>query len=59
MVNKRDKSMVLNLPSARGSVEQWVDQHTAEQPPARRTLAHNRLHLGGLGVAVITLAGKR
>ncbi len=59
MVNKRDKSMVLNLPSARGSVEQWVDQHTAEQPPARRTLKHNHLRLGGLGVAVITLEAKR
>jgi hypothetical protein len=55
LINKRNHSVQLNIPKGKDSVEQWVDQHTAEQPPARRTLAHNHLRLGGLGVAVITL----
>ncbi len=59
LVNERNSPVVLKIPHAKASMLQWVDQHTAQHPPARRTLAHNRLHLGGLGVAVITLAGKR
>ena len=59
LVNERNSPVVLNIPHAKASMLQWVDQHTAKHPPARRTLAHNSLHLGGLGVAVITLAGKR
>ena len=55
LVNKRNHTIQLNLPAGKDSVEQWVDQHTAEQPPARRKLAHNHLRLGGLGVAVVTL----
>ena len=56
LINKRDKGLVLNVPEAKGSVLQWVDQHTAEKPPAQRTLKHNHLRLGGLGVEVITMA---
>ena len=59
LVNERNSPVVLKIPHAKASMLQWVDQHTAQHPPARRTLAHNSLHLGGLGVAVITLAGKR
>ena len=59
LINKRDKSIVLNIPQTKGSVLQWVDQHTAEHPPAQRRLKHNHLRLGGLGVAVITLQAKR
>jgi hypothetical protein len=57
LINKRNATAELNIPLAVGDVEQWVDQHTAEHPPARRTLTHDQLRLGGLGVAVITLKG--
>ncbi|MGC8624899.1 MAG: GH39 family glycosyl hydrolase [Phycisphaerae bacterium] len=55
LVNKRNHTVELNVAAANGAVEQWVDQQTAEKPPAQRTLAHNHLQLGGLGVAVLTL----
>lgn len=59
IINKRNQSVRLNLPATQGATEQWVDQHTAEHPPAQKILPSNSLHLGGLGVAVITLNTKR
>ncbi len=58
LINKRNTTVQLILPTVKGATEEWVDQKTAEQPPAHRALAHNSLHLGGLGVAVITLKAK-
>ncbi len=55
LVNKRNHTLLLNLSAGKGGTEQWVDQKTAGLPPARRTLTRESLHLGGLGVAVITL----
>ncbi len=55
LINKRNDVIPVNIPKVRGAIEHWVDQRTAERPPARRTLAHNRLKLRGLAVAVITL----
>ncbi len=58
LVNERNSPVVLNIPIAKASMLQWVDQHTAEHPPAHRLLEHNHLRLGGLAVAVITLGAK-
>lgn len=55
LINKRNDVIRVNIPKVSGAIEHWVDQRTAERPPARRTLAHNRLKLRGLAVAVITL----
>ena len=56
LVNKRNKTVRLNLPAVNGAAETWVDQRTAEKPLARRKLTRSSLRLRGLGVAVITLA---
>ena len=58
LINKRNNTVRLNLPAAKGAMEQWVDQRTAEKPPAQRKLTRSSLRLRGLGVAVITLKGK-
>ncbi|MHB1768415.1 MAG: glycosyl hydrolase family 39 [Phycisphaerae bacterium] len=55
LINKRNSTVRIELTAINGAVEEWVDQRTAEQSPARRTLTRSRLRLGGLGVAVITL----
>lgn len=55
LINKRNQRVIINIAAANGANEQWVDQKTASKPPARRILQHQRMHLGGLGVAVVTL----
>ncbi len=58
LVNQRNRTALVKMAGIKGATEQWVDQLTAEAPPAHRVLTHNDLHLGGVGVAVITLKGK-
>ncbi len=56
LVNCRDKAAWILVAGAKGATEQWVDQETGSGQPRMRRLASNRFHLGGLGVAVVTLA---
>jgi hypothetical protein len=55
LVNKRDKDVELTLPQP-GEKVQFVDQTTRNNPPAVRELHSSQYTLGGLGVAVVTLA---
>jgi hypothetical protein len=54
LINESDHSIRLNLPEARGALEQWVDQRTAGRKPSQRNLSSDGVLLGGLGVAVVT-----
>lgn len=42
---------------AKGATEQGVDQKTGAGQPQQRALKSQRFGLGGLGVAVVSLAG--
>ncbi len=55
IVNKTNSTALIALPGAARGREEWVDQITANQHPAHRSLHSDSFHLGGLGVAVITL----
>ena len=56
LINRRDRTVVLSIPgSATGHIE-VVDQQTAFQPPAGGQLRSDEVTLGGLAVAVVTLA---
>ena len=55
LVNKLNSPALITIPTAVGAHEEWVDQVTADKRPALRTLHSQQFHLGGLGVAVITL----
>src|SRR2546427_1644650 len=54
VVNKRDRELVIGLPEVKGAKVEVVDQTTASNPPATRTLSGPSLKLGGFGVAVVT-----
>ena len=56
LVNKRNRTFDLALPGAEGAQLQLVDQATSFQPPASSTMTGNRITLGRLAVAVVTLA---
>jgi hypothetical protein len=55
LINKRNHTLRIEVPGIRGASEDFVDQHTGGHQPGKRTLAHNSFHLGGLGVAVVTM----
>ena len=57
LVNRRNKPIWIRVAGAKGAREQWVDQRTASGQPRQRLLTSDRFRLGGLGVAVVTLAG--
>jgi len=56
LVNKRDSTFVLSVPGAATGHVDVVDQQTAFQPPAGGQLRSDEVTLGGLAVAVVTLA---
>jgi hypothetical protein len=56
LVNKRDRTLVIAVPGAAGGHIDVVDQQTAFQPPAGGKLRSDEVTLGGLAVAVVTLA---
>ncbi len=56
LINKRDRAFELSVPGGDGASESYVDQTTAFQPPASAQLSAGKITLGGLGVAVVTLA---
>jgi hypothetical protein len=56
LVNRRDHTCVLSIPGSAGGQIAAVDQQTAFQPPAGGKLRSNDVTLGGLAVAVVTLA---
>ncbi|MFZ0962770.1 MAG: glycosyl hydrolase family 39 [Terriglobia bacterium] len=56
LVNKRDRAFVVSVPGAAAGHEDLVDQQTAFQPPAGSQLPSDEVTLGGLAVAVVTLA---
>ena len=55
LVNKRDRDLEIDLPQQAAGM-QVVDQTTANDAPATRTLGSKQIKLGGLAVAVVTLA---
>jgi len=55
LINKRNRDCPVSLPGAQGARVDTVDQTTAFNPPASRTLDGNELTLGGFGVDVVTL----
>lgn len=54
LVNKRDRDLEIALPQ-RATEMNVVDQATANEPPAKRSLGSNKIKLGGYAVAVVTL----
>jgi hypothetical protein len=56
LVNKRDRTFVVSIPDAASGHVAVVDQQTAFQPPAGGQLRRDEVTLGGLAVAVVTLA---
>jgi hypothetical protein len=56
LVNKRDRTFVVSVPGAASGHVDVVDQQTAFQPPAGGQLRSDEVTLGGLAVAVVTLA---
>ena len=56
LANKRDCTFVISVPGAAGGHVEVVDQQTAFQPPAGGKLRSDEVTLGGLAVAVVTLA---
>jgi hypothetical protein len=56
LVNKRDRTFVVSIPGAATGHIDVVDQQTAFQPPAGGQLRSDEVTLGGLAVAVVTLA---
>ena len=56
LVNKRDRTFVVSVSGAATGHVEVVDQQTAFQPPAGGQLRSDEVTLGGLAVAVVTLA---
>jgi hypothetical protein len=56
LVNKRDRTQIISIPGATGGSVAVVDQETAFEPPAHGQLRNDQVTLGGLAVAVVTLA---
>jgi len=56
LVNKRDRGFVVSVPGAASGHVDVVDQQTAFEPPAGGQLRSDEVSLGGLAVAVVTLA---
>jgi len=56
LVNKRDRTFVVSVPGAAAGYSDVVDQQTGSQPPVGSQLPSDEVTLGGLAVAVVTLA---
>jgi len=56
LVNKRNRTLEVSIPGAEGAKAEVVDQTTGFQPPAVSRLRGETLSLGGLAVAIVTLA---
>jgi len=56
LVNKRLRPWVASISGAAGGHVEVVDQETAFQPPAAGQLRSDEVTLGGVAVAVVTLA---
>jgi hypothetical protein len=54
LVNKRDREISVTLPQPAKQV-QFVDQSTKAEPPATKPLDGDRVTVGGLGVAVVSV----
>lgn len=55
LANERNRPFNVTVPGATHGTEEYVDQTTAEQPPASVKLSSDTLTLRGFGVAVVTL----
>ncbi|MGH9397944.1 MAG: GH39 family glycosyl hydrolase, partial [Terriglobia bacterium] len=55
LANERNRSFSVTIPGATNGTEEYVDQTTAEQPPASVKLSSDTVTLRGFGVAVVTL----
>jgi hypothetical protein len=56
LVNKRDRTRAVSIPGAATGHVDVVDQQTGFQPPAGSQPGSDEVTLGGLAVAVVTLA---
>ena len=56
LVNKRNRPFEVSIPGGTGAVEDYVDQTTGNRAPAEVHLTGDTINLGGLAVAVVTLA---
>jgi hypothetical protein len=55
LVNKRDRTMKVNIPGANGGEQIYADQTTGFQPPAKTKLSGDEVTLNGYSVSAITL----
>jgi hypothetical protein len=56
LVNKRNRPFAVSIPGGAGAIVDYVDQTTGDHAPASVHLTGDTVNLGGLGVAVVTLA---
>jgi hypothetical protein len=56
LVNKRNRPFEVSIPGGAGAIEDYVDQTTGNHAPASVHLTGDSVNLGGLAVAVVTLA---
>jgi hypothetical protein len=56
LVNKRNRPFEVSIAGGTGATEDYVDQTTGNHAPASVHLSGDSVNLGGLGVAVVTLA---
>jgi len=54
-MNKRDRTMKVNIPGASGGEQMYADQTTGFQPPASTKLSSDEVTLNGYSVSAITL----
>jgi hypothetical protein len=55
LVNKRDRPMTVNIPSASGGSETYADQTTGFDPPATKPVTSDDIQLKGYSVSAVTL----
>ncbi|MDR3675474.1 MAG: glycosyl hydrolase family 39 [Acidobacteriota bacterium] len=56
LVNKRNRPFAVSIPGSTGGTVDYVDQTTGNHTPASMHLTGDTVNLGGLAVAVVTLA---
>jgi len=56
LVNKRNRPFAVTVPGSAGAMVAYVDQTTGNHAPGSAPLTGDSVNLGGLGVAVVTLA---
>jgi hypothetical protein len=56
LVNKRNRPFAVSIPGGAGAIEDYVDQTTGNHAPASVHLPGGTVNLGGLAVAVVTVA---